>query len=141
VFTVFLSYASQDYERVRKLAADLRRPDIDTWMDDELKLAGRWNDEIEERIAGSDLFVLVLSRATQAGNAQRFFRKEWELAFQSQRRILPVRLDACELPASLPADQAAAISALQREDLFPSSLQKHLHGCRTSVSAQMWPTH
>ena len=117
---VFISYASEDHERVRKLAADLRRPGIDTWMDDELKLAGRWNDEIEERIPGSDLFVLVLSRATLSGNAQRFFRKEWELAFQSQRRVLPVRLDACELPASLPADRAAAIGALQREDLFPS---------------------
>jgi hypothetical protein len=38
---LFLSYASQDVERVRKLSADLRRPGIEAWMDDELKLAGR----------------------------------------------------------------------------------------------------
>ncbi len=73
---LFLSYASQDVERVRKLSADLRRPGIEAWMDDELKLAGRWNDEIEDRIAASDFFLLVLSQATQTGDAKRFFRRE-----------------------------------------------------------------
>jgi len=74
---LFLSYASQDVERVRRLSADLRRPGIEAWMDDELKLAGRWNDEIDDRIAASDFFLMVLSQATQTGDAKRFFRKEW----------------------------------------------------------------
>src|SRR6516164_6770864 len=117
---LFLSYASQDVERVRRLSADLRRPGIEAWMDDELKLAGRWNDEIDDRIAASDFFLMVLSQATQTGDAKRFFRKEWELAYKSQRRILPVRLEECELPASLSKGLATAIGNLQREDLFPS---------------------
>jgi hypothetical protein len=33
----------------------MRRPDLNTWMDDELNPAGRWGDEIEERILSSDL--------------------------------------------------------------------------------------
>jgi len=115
---LFLSYASQDVERVRRLSADLRRPGIEAWMDDELKLAGRWNDEIDDRIAASDFFVI--SQATQTGDAKRFFRKEWELAYKSRRRILPVRLEECELPASLSKGLATAIGKLQREDLFPS---------------------
>jgi hypothetical protein len=117
---LFLSYASQDVERVRRLSADLRRPGIEAWMDDELKLAGRWNDEIDDRIAASDFFLMVLSQATQTGDAKRFFRKEWELAYKSRRRILPVRLEECELPASLSKGLATAIGNLQREDLFPS---------------------
>lgn len=119
---LFLSYASQDAERVRRFAGDLRRPRIEPWMDDELKLAGRWNDEIDDRIATCDLCVALMSRATQEGNAKRFFRKEWRLAHKAQRRFLPVRLEECRLPASLPKALAAAIESHQREDLFPSSL-------------------
>src|SRR3954467_9641376 len=72
VLKLFLSYASEDVERVRWLAAALRRPGIEVWMDDELKLAGRFNDEIQERIATCDLFLPLLSKATQMGDAKRF---------------------------------------------------------------------
>jgi hypothetical protein len=115
-----LSYASQDAERVRRFAADLRRPGIEPWLDDELKLAGRWNDEIADRIAACDLFLALMSRATQDGAADRFFRREWRLAHEGQRRFLPVRLEECALPASLPEALLAAIESIQREDLFPS---------------------
>ncbi|MGH6900477.1 MAG: toll/interleukin-1 receptor domain-containing protein [Geminicoccaceae bacterium] len=117
---LFLSYASHDADRVRRFSADLRRPGIEPWMDDELKLAGQWNIEIEDRIAACDLFLAFLSRATQDGDANRFFRREWQLAHEAQRRFLPVRLEECRLPASLPEALATAIESRQREDLFPS---------------------
>ena len=62
---MFLSYARQDVERVRKFSADLRRAGIEPWMDDELQLANRWNDEIDGRIAAADFVLLLLSRATR----------------------------------------------------------------------------
>src|SRR6266852_9434287 len=45
---LFLSYANQDAARVRQISTDLRRPDIEPWMDDELKPAEPWNVGIEE---------------------------------------------------------------------------------------------
>ena len=117
---LFLSYASEDADHVRRLSADLRRPGIEPWMDDELKLAGLWNDEINDRIAVCDLFVAILSRATQEGDAKRFFRKEWRLAHQTHRRFLPVRIEECRLPEALPKVLATAIESRHREDLFPS---------------------
>jgi TIR domain len=120
VLRLFLSYASQDADRVRRFSADLRRPGIEPWMDDDLKLAGIWNDEIEDRIAACDLFLALLSRTTQDGDANRFFRREWRLAHEAQRRFLPVRLEECQLPELLPEGVAAAIEGRQREDLFPS---------------------
>jgi hypothetical protein len=120
VLQLFLSYAHQDAERVRKFATDLRRPEIDPWMDYELKLAGRWNDEIDTRIAASNLILLIMSRATEEGDRDRFFRKEWALAFEARRLILPVRLEDCKLPATLAPELSKAIDALQRADLFPS---------------------
>jgi len=44
VLRLFLSDASQDADHARRFSADLRRPEIEPWMGDELKLAGLWND-------------------------------------------------------------------------------------------------
>jgi hypothetical protein len=134
VLRLSLSYARQDADRVRQLSADLRRTEIEPWMDDDLKLAGRWNDEIESRIAACDLFLVILSRATEDGDTDRFFRREWRLAHEAQRRFLPVRLEESRLPASLPKELAVAIESRQREDLFPSyedglrRILRFLHG-------------
>src|SRR3954451_184987 len=120
VLRLFLSYAREDVDRVRRFAAELRRTGIEPWMDDELKLAGRWNTEIEDRIAACDLFLAIQSRATQEGNATRFFCKEWRLAHKASRCFLPVRLEECRLPASLPKTLATAIESYKHEDLFPT---------------------
>jgi hypothetical protein len=117
---LFLSYASEDVDRVRQLTADLHRVVIEPWMDDELKLAGRWNDEIDGRIRECDFFLPILSRSTQVGDLERFFQKEWRLAYEAQRQFLPVRLEECQLPTSLPHDLTIAIEQIQRVDLFPS---------------------
>ena len=117
---LFLSYAHQDAALVQQLSMDLRRPDIEPWLDDKLKLAGVWNEEIDERIKGCNFFMPLLSRATQVGADDRFFRKEWQLALDAKRVFLPVRLQECELPLSLPKDLKAAIEDHQWVALFPS---------------------
>ena len=117
---LFLSYAHEDAARARELSAHLRRPEIEPWMDDELKLAGVWNDEIDERIKACDLFMPLLSRATQAGGDDRFFRREWQLASNAERLFLPVCLDECELPPSLSKDLKARIEGRQWAKLVPS---------------------
>jgi hypothetical protein len=89
-------------------------------MDDELKLAGVWNDEISERIKACDFFVPLLSRATQEGGDDRFFRKEWQLALDAKRPFLSVYLEQCELPPSVSKDLKAEINDRQFAELFPS---------------------
>jgi hypothetical protein len=119
VLQLFLSYASEDTDRVRQFAAELRRTGIEPWMDDELQLAGRWNSEIEDRIKACDLFVMIQSRATQEGDTKRFFLKEWRLAHKAKRRFLPMRLEECCLPTSLTKNLAPTIKSYQHQDLFP----------------------
>jgi len=91
---LFSSYAREDVTQARRLAADLHRPGIEPWMDDVRKLAGQWNEEIPARIGASDLFLPLLSQATQEGGADRFFRKEWQIACTAKRPFLPLRLVA-----------------------------------------------
>jgi TIR domain len=73
---LFLSYAHEDADRVRRFWGELKRPGIEPWMDYQLKLAGIWNDEIDERVKTCAFFIPILSKATQDGAGCRFFRKE-----------------------------------------------------------------
>jgi TIR domain len=79
-------------------------------MDYQLKLAGIWNDEIDERVKTCAFFIPILSKATQDGAGCRFFRKEWQIALDARRTFLPVRLEECALPAALaePWSQSSA---------------------------------
>lgn len=117
---LFLSYANQDAARVRQLSTDLRRPDIEPWMDDELKPAEPWNVGIEERIKACDFFVPLLSRATQQGGDNRFFPTEWQFAFDAKRPFLTVFLEPCELPPSASEDLKAEMKRREWVELFPS---------------------
>jgi len=117
---LFLSYAHEDAKPAQQLAEELRRPGVEPWMDRALKLAGKWNDEIESRVAACDFFMPLLSKATQTGDETRFFRKEWQLASKAKRVFFSIYLEPCALPAPLSAEIAAEIKSRQYVELFPS---------------------
>jgi len=100
----FISHSSKDKPFVRKLAADLVSSGIKVWIDEQQILVG---DSIPEKLAQglaeSDFFLLIVS-----GNSidSEWVRKELNgaLVHEIERRkvtILPVRLDASELPISV----------------------------------------
>jgi hypothetical protein len=117
---LFLSYAHEDADRVRRFWGELKRPGIEPWMDYQLKLAGIWNDEIDERVKTCAFFIPILSKATQDGAGCRFFRKEWQMALDARRTFLPVRLEECALPAALAEPLVTEFRRRQHEDMFPS---------------------
>jgi hypothetical protein len=117
---LFLSYAHEDADRVRRFWGELKRPGIEPWMDYQLKLAGIWNDEIDERVKTCAFFIPILFKATQEGAACRFFRKEWQMALDARRTFLPVRLEECALPEALAEPLVTEFRNRQHEDMFPS---------------------
>ena len=98
---VFLSYASQDAEVVKRLAAALREAGIEVWFDQNGLVGGdAWDAKIRKQIAECALFVPVISTATQA-RLEGYFRIEWKLASQRTHAmaeekafLLPVVIDA-----------------------------------------------
>jgi TIR domain/SIR2-like domain len=115
---IFVSYASEDRERARRLAEGLSRAGLPVWFDKPrdvddmggLKGGMAWEHEIMSQINDACMFAAVLSRNVQTPE-KRYFRKEWEVALEAgkrvpanQRFIVPVRVDdlppdAPELPA------------------------------------------
>lgn len=81
--TVFLSYASENREWVRKIRAQLEAANIDTWMDERALQPGvNYEQSIRENIRRASFFVAVISRAfDQPSRAMGgYVLKEWKWA-------------------------------------------------------------
>ena len=109
---VFLSYASQDAEAVRRIAEALRAAGVEVWFDqNELVGGDAWDAKIRGQIASCALFVPVISANTQA-RLEGYFRIEWKLAAQRTHAmaeekafLLPVVIDGTrDADAKVPAE-------------------------------------
>src|SRR3954468_6896129 len=97
---VFLSYASQDAEAVRRICDALRAAGVEVWFDqNELVGGDAWDAKIRGQVKTCALFVPIISAATQA-RREGYFRIEWKLAAQRTHGIaegtpflLPVVID------------------------------------------------
>src|ERR1700680_4357525 len=77
---IFLSYASQDAERARRIASALEQAGIEVWFDQsELRGGEAWDASIRRQIKGCKLFLPIISTNTQA-RVEGYFRREWNLA-------------------------------------------------------------
>jgi CheY-like chemotaxis protein len=114
---VFISYCRSDERLASRLYDDLRSRDLEVWFDKDSLIPGQdWKVEIQEAIQTCDFVVLLLS-STSLGR-RGYFQKELKITLDVLLTIpfghiylLPVRLEACQIPAQL--------SALHCADLFP----------------------
>jgi hypothetical protein len=101
--TVFISYASEDFDAARRLYNDLKNVGLNPWLDKESILPGlNWEIEIRSAIKNSRYFLSLnsLSSVQKIGVVQ----KESKICIGRQENfpesavfIIPVRLDDCQL--------------------------------------------
>jgi hypothetical protein len=84
---IFLSYAAEDRSVTEQLAALLRDAKLEPWFDQQ-KISGgdRFEEHVQAGIRRSDLFIPILSQNCLV-REERFFRKEWALAFDRARGL------------------------------------------------------
>jgi hypothetical protein len=115
---VFIAYVKEDESLASKLFTDLCAAGFDPWMDIRKLMPGQnWPRAIENAIETSDFFVACFS--SRSVSKKGGFQAEIRYALDCARQIpldeifvVPLRLDACELPRSI-AHQ------FQYIDLFP----------------------
>ncbi len=98
---VFISYASEDREAVRKLKAHLGDAGITVWFDrDRLRAGENWDWKIQRNLKACSFFMPVISRNTQNAQLDVYFRSEWNQADQIVSRshhaiefVLPILLE------------------------------------------------
>ncbi len=95
----FLSYASADRERALAIADLIEARGVSVWIDRKSIAGGTsWSAEIVEGIKGcAVLVVLVSSAAMQSRNVAQ----EIQLAWEHDRKVLPLLLDRAPLPGAV----------------------------------------
>jgi len=104
---IFLSYASEDEEKVDQLYQQLSAAGFKPWMDKKDILPGeRWKSSIPRAIRQSDFFLACLSK--QSVSKRGFLQREikdaldlWQEKLEDDIYLIPVRLEDCPVPESL----------------------------------------
>lgn len=117
--TVFISYAREDASRAERLYMDLRKANIDAWLDTKCLLPGQnWKREISKAIKNSAYFLALISE--RSVNKRGVVQKELKQALEVLKEVpshhiflIPVRLDA-----TTPEDEE--LQNLNWVDLYPS---------------------
>lgn len=99
---VFISYASEDRDRVRPLAEALLSRGFNVWWDRSLSAGQDYSQIIERELRAAKAVIVVW---TQGSAASTFVRDEAGRA-RDEGRLVPVMLDRIEIPLGFGAFQA-----------------------------------
>lgn len=117
---IFLSYASPDRSRVRRLYLVLTTRGLDPWLDRvDLSPGMAWDKTIVEALESSRVAVVCLSRAWL--RARGYVRKEADiatrLASEGRMHVVPVLLERCKVPPPLNQFQAMSLGPHTRSTI------------------------
>ena len=109
---VFISYASQDRERIIELVKRLDAAGVSVWIDQmSIEGATMWSQEIVAAIRNCKVLILAISE--NSADSENVV-KEVALASEGRKRILPVYLASAEIPESM----AYQLAGIQRVEFF-----------------------
>lgn len=104
---IFLCHSSGDKQKVRALHKRLRSDGFDPWLDEDKILPGQdWNQQIIRAVRNSDVVLVCLSQhsISKAGYVQKEIKYALDAADEQPEGaifLIPVRLEACEVPQRL----------------------------------------
>lgn len=89
--TVFISYSRSNADFARRLADDLKRLDIDYWLDvDRIQAGQDWDDAVWQGLQSCELLLLVLSPSSMSSKE---VSNEWKYHLSQSKPIIPVLVD------------------------------------------------
>ncbi len=108
---IFISYSSKDREQAEQLTELLASAGLSVWIDQSgIEAASSWSEEIVNALDGCKAFIVMLSpHSIESKNVVR----EVALAFEKNKKILPLDLE----PVSLPASMQYHLAGLQRTSM------------------------
>ncbi|MBI1761403.1 MAG: TIR domain-containing protein [Acidobacteria bacterium] len=123
---IFLSYASEDRDKVDRLYQQLSDAGHEPWIDHKELVGGEdWNGSIKLAIENSAIFISCLSK--NSVGKRGFFQREANQAVDKVQEmlprdifIIPVMLEECDLPERLAKYHAIQ---LYQEDGWPQLLK------------------
>jgi hypothetical protein len=97
--SLFLSYSRRELPFVNDLAFKLEKLEHETWLDYRSLIPGKaWKEQILNAISKSDVFLLIVSKASIAS---KNVEMEWREAITQNKRIILIVFEAVKLPSEL----------------------------------------
>src|ERR671911_1514254 len=128
---VFISYAREDQDFVRRLQEALEEHDRETWIDwKDIPLTAKWKEEVFSAIENSDSFAAVISPDFIVSEP---CREELDHAAHDNKRMVPLwhrDVDDEEVPPDLAAHQYVY---LREKDDFEDSFERLLEALDTDL--------
>jgi hypothetical protein len=130
---IFLSYASEDLSRVRRLNNRLKaEPQFETWFDKTgIGVGENWKDRIRAALESCDAVVICMS--SHSFRKVSFLKTEigWALKIANDRPegttfILPAKLEPCQVPRRLSKWQWVDLFEKGGHKELTDGLQEHL---------------
>lgn len=103
---IFLSYASEDLERVRPLVERLEERDWQVWWDREIPIGKTWPVVIEEALEATTAMVVVWTEASVESKWVRIETTKGE----ERGGLVPVKLDDIKIPIQFSLLQTADLT-------------------------------
>jgi len=96
---IFISYSRSDADFATRLAQGLEKAGYEVWFDQaDIKTGSRWDDEIVKGLDASQVFLVLLSNSSAASQN---VKDEIGYAIDHNKQILPILIEACEVPFRL----------------------------------------
>ena len=125
MISVFISYASEDFDDAKKLQKFLINHGYSVWLDRDNILPGeKWKDAIERGLNNAHFIIPCLS--TKSVSKRGFVQREMRFAidkadefFDDDIFIVPVKFEPCDIPVIIKDFQCADFYTTNgREDLL-----------------------
>jgi hypothetical protein len=95
---VFLSYAREDSDFARRLAADLKAKGANVWLDQlDIQPGQPWDREVERALTMCNEMVILSPASVDSSNVM----DEVAFALEERKRVIPVLHKECRLPFRL----------------------------------------
>lgn len=83
---VFISYARKDSEYVYALVTELRRLNIDIWIDQDIEPGSNWDDSIENALNDCDMMLFI---GTKDSMTSEYVTHEWSYFMGAGKPVYP----------------------------------------------------
>jgi TIR domain len=95
----FISYSCANADFALKLAKELKSAGFSIWLDQlDIPTGARWDDEVEKALHECEIFLVII---TPASSTSENVKDEIDYAIDHNKHILPVLLQAAEIPFRL----------------------------------------
>lgn len=83
---IFISYSSQDKEYVHKLTSELKKFDLEIWIDDNLSTGTKWAEDIQNALNECDIMLLIVTDASMKSD---YVTHEWSYFMGRGKSVYP----------------------------------------------------